>query len=132
MGRHPVRLFLRYGEVYLWRVNKTNWMAGWPIIGRHTGYIGQTRSPLDRDEEHLFGGGRWGKVCAPWSDLEPTKIVLFRMERCPNWLLDWAEVSAIKVLRPVYNHAHNGGNPRRVGLIEARTARARRDARIWR
>lgn len=124
-------LFVRYGEVYVWRVNQAGRFRRL-FVPRHTGYIGQTRNPVARDAEHLLGGGRYGKPPAPWSDLDPVKYVIFRMEHCPQWLLDWVEVTAIKVLRPVYNHSHNHSNPRRVGLTAARVARAARDTMVWR
>lgn len=119
------------GQVYVWRTRKPGAILGLPIIGRHFGYGGQTRNPKMRDVEHLEGGGRYGHTCAPWSDLAPKKYVVFKMKHCPQWLLNTVEFLVIKLLFPVYNHAHNLTNPRRIPIPTARAQRVARDARGW-
>lgn len=115
------------GEVYAYRTRKPGALLGLPLIGRHWGYVGQTRNPKMRDREHLEGGGRYGAAPKDWADLEPRRYVLFRLKHCPQWVLDLAEVVAIRLLLPVYNVQHNRGNPRRVKPAVARAQRRGRE-----
>lgn len=125
MNRPP--RWMTYGEVYAYRTRKPWAPWGLPIIGRHWGYGGQTRNPAMRDREHTRGGGRYGKQAAPWSNLDPKRYVLFRLDRCPQWLLNLAERLVILVLMPVYNEKMNKHNPRRISRERARRQRYARD-----
>lgn len=116
------------GEVYAYRTRKAGAFLRVPVVSYHWGYVGQSRRPDIRHLEHTVGGGRYGKPPSSFSDLEPRRYVLFRMKRCPQWLLNGAEYFFIKVLLPVYNEKMNRGNPRRVSRKRAIRARARRDA----
>lgn len=122
---------MRYGEIYLYRVRKPGAILGLPVLGRHNGYIGQTRNPRARHGEHMNGGGRYGGPAAPWSDLAPRRYVLFRMTHCPQWLLNLAERVAIWALFPVYNDKMNRHNPRRISRPRARRQRLARDVTGW-
>jgi hypothetical protein len=119
------------GEVYAYRVRKSHAVLGLPFLGRHWGYVGQTRNPKARHGEHLYGGGRYGHLPAPWSDLKPQRYVLIRLKMCPQWLLNFLEFLAIRILCPVYNEKLNLGNPRRISRRRARRHRARRDLIGW-
>lgn len=120
-----------YGEVYAYRTRKPGALLGLPIVGRHWGYCGQTRRPDIRDREHRFGGGRYGKLPASWSDLDPTRYVIFRMNHCPQWLLNLVELAVIRALFPVYNDRMNRANPRRVPRHVAAAHRVTRDQGGW-
>jgi hypothetical protein len=115
------------GEVYAYRTRKPGAIMGLPFLGRHWAYVGQTRNPKMRHREHLYGGGRYGRMPASWSDLKPKKYVLFRLRYCPQWMLSGVELFFILVLWPAYNHVGNKANPRRISIKRARRARIRRD-----
>jgi hypothetical protein len=133
--RGPVRVqvprWTLYGEVYAYRTRKSHAVLGVPFLGWHWGYVGQTRNPKARHGEHLNGGGRYGKAAAPWSDLKPRRFVIFRMRRCPQWLLNFVEFLAIRLLCPVYNEKLNRGNPRRISRRRALRQRVMRDRLGW-
>jgi hypothetical protein len=114
--------------VYAYRTRKAGAFLRVPFVSFHWGYVGQTRNPGARHGEHVNGGGRYGKPGSSFGDLEPRRYVLFRMNNCPQWLLNGAEFFWIKVLLPVYNEKMNRPNPRRVSRKRAIRARARRDA----
>lgn len=118
------------GAVYAYWVRKPNAILGLPFLGRHCGYVGQTRNERMRDLEHKNGGGRYGRPAAAWSDLRPRRVILFRMKHCPQWLLNLVEWLAIKILMPVYNDRHNRTNPRRISRNRARFHRGLRDRSI--
>lgn len=115
------------GEVYAYRTRKPGAVLGLPLLGRHWGYVGQTRNPKARHGEHMNGGGRYGKPAANWSDLSPKRYVLFRLGHCPQWLLNLVELIVIRLLLPVYNDRMNRGNPRRITRRKAARQRAQRD-----
>ena len=119
------------GAVYAYRTRKPGALWGLPLLGRHWGYVGQTRNLKARHREHMEGGGRYQCIPKEWADLEPRRYVLFRMEHCPQWLLDLVEVVAIRLLAPVYNVQHNRGNLRRIRPSVARLQRAARDGAGW-
>lgn len=134
--RGPVRVplgprWMMPGAVYAYRVRKSHALFGLPFIGRHWGYVGQTRNLTARDGEHLRGGGRYGKEPAPWSDLAPRRYILFRLKHCPQWLLNLMELIFIRILMPVYNEKLNRGNPRRISRRRARLHRERRRVTGW-
>lgn len=107
------------GGVYIYRTNKPGAIFGWPIFGRHFGYVGETVSFAHRHKQHLDK--------QPWSDLRP------HCYRIPlpgwKWLLHAVETLLILVLMPVYNHKKNLWNPRRIPLDTARLLRRERDGR---
>jgi hypothetical protein len=119
------------GAVYVYRTRKPNALIGLPIVGRHFGYVGQSRNLKARHGEHLYGGGRYGKPPASWSDLKPKRYVLFKLPHCPQWLLDLMEFLFIRILFPVYNDKLNRGNPRRIDRKRAARMRVRRDVTRW-
>lgn len=133
--RGPVRVpnsprWMMPGEVYAYRVNKPNAFLGLPFIGRHWGYVGQTRNPKARHGEHMDGGGRYGKGPAPWSDLRPKRYTLFKVSHCPQWILNLMERLAVYLLWPVYNDKMNRWNPRRISRIRAARHRYFRERRL--
>lgn len=119
------------GEVYAYWTRKPGAFWGFPVLGRHCGYVGQTRNPKARHREHLEGGGRYGCEAKPWADLAPKRHVLFRMKHCPQWVLDLVEWIFTKVLLPVYPVKMNRTNPRRISPAMARLQRAQRDRVGW-
>jgi hypothetical protein len=119
------------GAIYAYRTRKSHAVLGLPIIGRHWGYVGQTRNERARHEEHLQGGGRYGKPAAPWSDLRPRRYVLFRAKRCPQWVLNLLELMFILILMPVYNEKLNKANPRRISRPRAARQRLIRGRLGW-
>lgn len=116
-----------YGEVYAYRTRKPGALLRIPFVSFHWAYVGQTRNPAMRHTEHTQGGGRYGKVSASWSDLEPRRFVLWSMKRCPQWLLNGAEFFFVKALQPVYNEKMNRPNLRRISRKRAAAARRRRE-----
>lgn len=115
------------GTVYAYRTRKPGAVLGLPVLGRHWGYVGQTRNPDARHGEHMRGGGRYGGLPASWSDLDPKRYVLIKVPMCPQWLLLTLEAFFILILQPVYNVQRNKINLRRIGPARARRARVRRD-----
>lgn len=105
------------GGVYVYRCRKPGALLGWPILGRHFAYVGETTSFYHRHLQHLDG--------QPWSDLAPR---VYRIP-LPGWkpLLHAVETLLILLLWPVYNHSKNLWNPRRIDLKTARAMRRGRD-----
>jgi hypothetical protein len=109
------------GGVYVYRTRKPGARLNLPIISRHFGYVGETSSFWHRHAQH--------SETQPWADLDP---------RCyriglPAWkpLLRTVETLVILCTWPVYNHAKNQWNPRRIPLGMARRMRAARDRGQW-
>lgn len=119
------------GAVYVYRTRKPGALLGLPLLGRHTAYVGQTRNLSARHQEHMNGGGRYGQEAKPWADLSPRRYVVFRMRHCPQWVLNTVEVALIRLLCPVYNVAHNRGNPRRITPRRAKRQRLSRNTIGW-
>jgi hypothetical protein len=96
--------------------------------GRHFGYVGETVSFEQRHGEHISGGGRFKAKAKPWADLDPVCVLRLRL---PRWkfLLRSTETLFMLILSPVYNHAKNQWNPRRIPLDSARRQRYKREAR---
>lgn len=120
-----------YGEIYAYRTKKPGAPFGLPMIGRHWAYVGQTRNPEARHGEHMRGGGRYGRAAQPWSDLAPRRYVLWRSDRCPQWLLNLMERLFIALFQPVYNVQHNRANFRRIIPRRALRHRLARDMAGW-
>jgi hypothetical protein len=114
------------GGVYAYRTRKPNARFRIPILSYHWAYVGQTSSFWHRDRQHMGTTTNSLVPAKPWADLEPR---VYRLT-LPNWL--WlrltVETLAILVLWPVYNDRKNRWNPRRVPIVAAIAARARRDA----
>lgn len=113
------------GGVYVYRTRKPGARLRIPFLSYHWGYVGETSSFYHRDQQHLFGLGKYATIAKPWADLEP---------RCyriglPNWkwLRRSVETLVILALWPVYNHQKNQWNPRRIPLHAAKFQRAERD-----
>jgi hypothetical protein len=114
--------------VYAYRTRKPGAIFGWPLLGRHWAYVGETLNFRLRHIQHTVGGGRYGNTAQPWADLDP-KCVL-RIPLPPwKWLLHAVETLLILALWPVYNHSKNLWNPRRIPLQVAKAMRAVRDGR---
>lgn len=109
------------GGVYIYRCRKPGAFLGWPIVGRHFAYVGETTSFFHRHGQHMES--------QPWSDLSP---VCYRIP-LPTWkpLLHAVETLFILALWPVYNHKKNLWNPRRIPLHVAKAMRARRRLPIY-
>jgi hypothetical protein len=126
MGGRP--WFARTTEaIYAYRTRKPGAVWGWPVIGRHWGYVGRTNHLERRNQQHLYGGGTYGAVAKPWADLEPKLYVLVRPGRrleLTTHLLEWAW---IKILMPVYNVSMNRSNPRRIKPWDQHAQRRARD-----
>lgn len=114
------------GGVYVYRCRKPGAIFGWPLIGRHFAYVGETTSFHHRHLQHTVGGGRYGHHAQPWADLDP--VCVLRIPLPPwKWLLHLVETLFILLLWPVYNHKKNLWNPRRIPLQVAKAMRAVRD-----
>lgn len=114
------------GGVYVYRTQKPHAVLGLPIIGRHTGYVGETNSFKRRDAQHLVGGGQYRSVAKPWADLRPK---CYRIS-LPDWrwLRLLVEAVLIGVLCPVYNvKGQMPWNIRRVSLKRQAAQRFARD-----
>lgn len=117
-------------EIYVYRTRKPHAPIGLPFLSRHFAYGGRTVDPAARHREHTVGGrgGRFGnKPPQPWSNLEPTRHVVFPLKSRTRLTTHLLEVLVIRGLLCVYNHQHNLGNPRRISLRRARVQRVLRD-----
>jgi hypothetical protein len=98
--------------------------------GRESGYVGESQSLDDRDQQHIKGGGRYKSVPKSWNDLRPKRRVIHA-----PWWLSWkwslrrVETLLIVVLRPRYNWAKNPWKRHRVGPKGQAVQRQIRDAR---
>lgn len=116
------------GGVYVYRCRKPGAIFGWPLIGRHFAYVGETTSFRHRHLQHTVGGGRYGHQAQPWADLDP--VCVLRIPLPPwKWLLHAVETLFILILWPVYNHKKNLWNPRRIPMGVARAMHAARTQR---
>lgn len=113
---------------YLWRTRKPGSMLGLPFIGRHNAYVGQTSSRYHRDRQHEFGGGAYGAVGKPWSDLDPKVYPLPCLFPSWKWSRLLCETLWTLILWPVYSIQKNRWNPRRIKPRTAERQRWRRDA----
>jgi len=113
---------------YVFRVRKPGAFWGWPIIGRHFGYVGEGYSRKLRETEHLKGSTRFQAMPKDWVDLEPS---FFRLPgvRCDiRWLRKFQETLWIWLLIPVYNTRKQPFyNLRRVSTKRAAWQRMMRD-----
>lgn len=118
----------RQAGCYVHRARKPHSPIGLPVIGRHVAYVGQSNSRVDRDRQHLQGGGTYRATAKPYADLD-VKIYplpcLF-----PNWRRGrlMQEQLWIWLLWPVYNVSGNRWNPRRIKPAAALRQRRARDA----
>jgi len=119
------------GGIYLFRTNKPYAILGVPLLGRHNGYVGQSKVYRLRWGQHVAGGGKYKNVAKLWSDLDPEP---WRILPLPAWLFlraPWAvdslEALCILLTAPVYNVQLNGWNPRRIPPARLRRQRAWRD-----
>jgi hypothetical protein len=113
---------------YFFTTRKPGAFFGWPIIGRHVGYVGEGYNRALREEEHLNGSIRFTAKPKDWNDLEP------RFHRLPRWWthVRWwrkaQETLWIWLLCPVYNRAKQPPyNVRRVNGRSAQFQRMLRD-----
>lgn len=114
------------GGVYVYRARKPAARLRIPLLSYHFVYVGETTSFFHRHRQHMLGGGQYGSVAQPWSDLEPR--VVLRIPLPPwKWLLHLVETLVILCTWPVYNHAKNRWNPRRIPLRVAAAQRRMRD-----
>lgn len=112
--------------VYIIRTRKPHAPIGFPLIGRHVGYVGQTNSFGHRIPQHLYGGGTYMAKPKPWADLAPKASYI----HLPNWkaLRLAVELVLIWVLCPVYNVQRQPvWNLRRIRPRAATRHRALRD-----
>jgi len=110
------------GGVYVYRACKPAARLRIPILSWHCAYVGETTSFWHRNIQHLEQ--------RPWADRSP--YVWLRIPLPPwKWLLRSVETLVILALWPVYNHAKNQWNPRRITLMAQARQRAARDARGW-
>jgi hypothetical protein len=115
--------------VYIYRTRKPGALLGWPVIGRHTAYVGQTKSFGHRHRQHI---GRplpydpYASTGQPWSDLQPR---CYRVPLPPwRWLLLLVEWAVVMVAFPVYNvRPRHPFNPRRITQYRAIQMRRSRD-----
>lgn len=56
---------------YAFRTRKPGAFWGWPLIGRHFAYVGQSGSRKRREGEHLRGSVHFKAQPKDWADLEP-------------------------------------------------------------
>lgn len=119
------------GGVYIWRTRKPGALLGWPVIGRHFAYVGQTKSFAHRKRQHLgrpIPNDPYASTGAPWCDLAPRCYEIPLPNFRPILLL--AEWILSAVLLPVYNVKPKiPWNPRRISRYRAIQMRATRDSR---
>jgi hypothetical protein len=115
---------------YMWRTRKPHAPLGLPVLGRHTGYIGQTGSRWHRDRQHLAGSVRWGAAKQPWSDLEPKVYPLPCLFPQWRWSRELSETLWTWLLCPVYSVEKQAPwNLRRISRARAARMREARDRR---
>jgi hypothetical protein len=119
------------GGIYLARTNKPYSIFGWPIVGRHNGYTGQSKAYRLRWQQHAQGGGKFKSVPKSWSDLDPE---FYRILPLPAWMFERAprivnllEGACIVLTAPVYNIQLNKWNPRRISKKRAEKQRRWRE-----
>jgi hypothetical protein len=120
------------GGVYVWRTRKPGALLGWPIIGRHFAYVGETSSFKHRERQHLgrpIPNDPYASTGAAWCDLAPR---CYRIPLRGKWLRKIAEPLLVWTLFPVYNVQFNKHNPRRISRYRAIQMRATRDSRARR
>jgi hypothetical protein len=114
--------------VYVWRTRKPGAVLGWPLIGRHTAYVGQSSSFAHRRRQHLGTPAPWDVYATrgkPWADLSPR---CYEIPLAPwKWWRVLVEYFLIKILFPVYNVKHNKHNPRRISQPRAVQMRVQRE-----
>jgi hypothetical protein len=114
--------------VYVWRTRKPGAWFGWPIVGRHTAYVGQTSSFAHRRRQHLGTPAPWDAYATrgqPWSDLSPR---CYEIPLAPwKWWRKLVEYVLTKILLPVYPVQYNKWNPRRISQPRAIQMRMQRE-----
>lgn len=117
----------REAGCYVWRTRKPSAPFGFPLIGRHFAYVGETGSRYHRDPQHIVGGGTYGAVPKSWSDLDPKVYPLPCL--FPNWAAarKAQETLWTFLLWPVYPVAKNRWNPRRISPDKAMRQRYERE-----
>lgn len=129
-GRETEVSAYRGAGVYVFRTRRPGLIGRIPLIGRHTAYVGESNAVELRRLAHVVGGGKFGAVAKPWADLKPTHYVI-PLPGAPKSVLRAVETLLILLLWPVYNHAKNQWNPRRIPLSTAKRQRAQRDDIRW-
>lgn len=114
------------GGVYLYRTRKPGARFNIPILSRHFGYAGETNSFHHRHLQHTVGGGTYQVKAKDWADLDPVCVLRIPLPDW-RWLRLSVETVVIACTWPVYNHAKNRWNPRRIPLSVAHRQRLTRD-----
>lgn len=113
---------------YVWRADKPHALRGFPIIGRHFAYVGETGNYYLRERQQKGNLGtrdKYQQSGYPWMDLRPKR---YRMPMPWKWLRKGVETVLIKVLCPVYNVAKQPPwNIRRISQGRAWSQRKLRD-----
>lgn len=117
----------RQAGCYVWRTRKPHAPLGLPFVGRHFAYVGETGSRYHRDPQHVRGGGTYGAVAKPWSDLDPKVYPLPCLFPNSQRSRLFHEKLYTRILLPVYPTENNTGNPRRITSEHAQAQRAARD-----
>lgn len=116
--------------VYVIRARKPAARFRIPILSWHFAYVGESNAIDLRIAQHFEGGGKYFTTPKPWADRSP--YVWARIPLPPwKWLLRSVETLAILALWPVYNHAKNQWNPRRISLRDQAWQRSLRDVGGW-
>jgi hypothetical protein len=125
--------------VYIWRADKPGSVTAGllrragikiriPFLMTHFAYVGETKSLRHRERQHRGNegtGDAFEQRGKPWIDLN-ARIVFFLPLPRWKWLLRTVETLFILLTWPVYNHAKNLWNPRRIPLnVQHRQRRAR-------
>jgi hypothetical protein len=115
-----------------WVLGYAWWVAllGLLFCSRHTAYVGESTAVRLRKRAHLEGSVKWNAPAKPWSDLEPSWYFI-PLPGAPKFVLRAVETLLIALLWPVYNHAKNLWNPRRIPLSAAKRQRNHRDLLHW-
>lgn len=114
----------RKGGCYAFRCNKPGAYFGWPVVGRHWAYVGETTSYYHRRQQHVLGDSHWGAAPKAWADLKP------RFYRLPTVLWQFKSARLVQetvyvwLLCPVYNVKQQPPyNMRRISSTKARQQR---------
>lgn len=115
--------------VYVFRTRRPGLLGRVPLIGRHFGYVGESKNVRSRYSQHIDGSVRYNNFPKPWAGLKPSWYYV----PLPNlrWLRLSLETLLILLLWPVYNHQKNLWNPRRIPLKSAKRQAAQRAAIGW-
>jgi hypothetical protein len=113
---------------YVFRTRKPGAFWGWPVVGRHTAYIGEGYNRALRETEHRTGSTRFRAMPKNWIDLDPHFYRIPTPLAHVRWVRKAQESLWIWLLCPVYNiRKQPAWNARKISGRSAQWQRYLRD-----